>query len=120
MRHAVHHQLELAFDDADHLLVRVVMLGERRAGIDVDPRMRHAIGVNEARAQAGKDLTDAELVQGNQGHAPSYLRQQPEAAGLREVPEVAVGRDKAHVVVQAALRDQRIGQTRPVARRQHL
>ena len=46
----VHHQFELAGNHADNLFVRMLMFGERRARINFDPGMRHAIAVNEARA----------------------------------------------------------------------
>ena len=41
---------------ADNLFVRMLMLRERRAGIDIDPRMRDAVAVDQAGPQARKDL----------------------------------------------------------------
>lgn len=54
MRLAIHDQLQLPFDDADDLLVWMLMLWERCTGVDLNPRMGLAIGMNEAGAQAGK------------------------------------------------------------------
>src|SRR5262245_16625060 len=39
---AVHNELQRAFEHADDLFVWMLMVGKRRAGIDVDPRVRDA------------------------------------------------------------------------------
>ena len=56
MHHAFDDQLELAVNQTDNLLVRVIMFREGRTGVDVYPRVRHAVAVNEAGPQARKDF----------------------------------------------------------------
>jgi hypothetical protein len=58
MRNAFDDELELAGEHADDLLVRMLMLGKRGAGIDIYPRVRHAIGMNETGPEAWKDFAD--------------------------------------------------------------
>lgn len=72
---------EFAFDDADDLLVRVLMLGKRRPGIDLDPRVRLAIGMNEPGPQAGEDFTDRQLRDGNKRHPDTVHQTQNRRAG---------------------------------------
>jgi len=58
---ALHHQFQLSFDHADNLLVRMLMLRERRAGVDLDPGVCLAISVNETGAQAREELADRQI-----------------------------------------------------------
>lgn len=69
MSYAVHLQLELARDDADDLLVRVGVFGEGRAGIDLNPRMRDPVRVNQAGAKARKNFPDGQLIEFHDWHA---------------------------------------------------
>ena len=73
-------QFELAGKHVDDLLVGMLVLRKRRAGIDVDPRVRHAIRVHEPGAQAGKDFTDGNAFKLNERHASTPPRRPTAAA----------------------------------------
>lgn len=77
MRLPFHDQFELAGKDVHDLLVGMLVLRKRRAGIDVDPRVRHAIRVHEPGAQARKNLTNLQSIEMNQRH-PNTVPQLPE------------------------------------------
>lgn len=54
MRDALNDQLQFAFEDADDLLVRMLVLGKRRTLIDIHPRMRHAIAMDQTGTEPWK------------------------------------------------------------------
>lgn len=68
MRLAFDDKLELAGEDVDDLFMRMLVFGKRRAGIDVDPRMRHAVGVNEPRTQTRENLSNRQGRKVNKRH----------------------------------------------------
>ena len=68
MSHTVDNQLQLAGDDADDLLVRMGVFRKRRTRIDLDPRMRDAIRMDQAGPQAWKNLTDGDLFELHEWH----------------------------------------------------
>ncbi len=70
MRLAFDDEFQLAGQHVDDLFVGMLMLGERRARIDVHPRVRHAIGVHQAGAKTGKNLTNRKASKLNERHAP--------------------------------------------------
>ena len=51
MRLAIHDELERPFEDVHRLLVRMLMLGNADALVQLDPRLRRARGVHDARAR---------------------------------------------------------------------
>ena len=67
-------QFELALDHADNLLVRMLMFGKRRTGIDLYPRMGLLVGMNEAGAEAREDLANRKRADGDERH-PDRLPQ---------------------------------------------
>jgi hypothetical protein len=46
----------------------MLVLRERRARVDVHPRMRHAIRVHEPGTKTGKNLTNLQSIEVNERH----------------------------------------------------
>lgn len=74
---AIHVQLEFASEHADDLLVGMVVFRERGARIDVDPRMRDAIGMNQTGAEAREYFANGNLIELNEWHPTSVYQLLP-------------------------------------------
>ena len=61
-------QLEVPFEHADDLFVRMLMLWKRRAAVELHPRVGDTVAMYEAGAEAGKDLAHRQSINLNERH----------------------------------------------------
>jgi hypothetical protein len=61
-------QLQFPFEHDDRLLVRMLMFGERGAGLALHERLRDERRVHEARGEAGEEIAGGQLVEHVEGH----------------------------------------------------
>ena len=66
-------ELQLTFEDIDHLLLRVLMLGEACAGISLNPRFRCACAVHHTCPKSRKNLANGNRFEGHNAHPVRYI-----------------------------------------------
>ena len=69
MRDTLNDEVQFAAQHADDLFMRMLMFGKPCAGVDVYPRMGNSIGMNQPRAEAGKQFSHRHLIELNEWHA---------------------------------------------------